>query len=74
MSLNLFPLDWPYCKFAKRFASIIAISSEPVELDEFHWRRKLESFGSNDRASLAVGPEGEADGIWQVETREGELR
>lgn len=32
--------------------------------DSFKWRRKMEQFGPNDEALIAVGPEAEADGIW----------
>ncbi|KAI1927408.1 hypothetical protein LOZ65_002299 [Ophidiomyces ophidiicola] len=31
--------------------------------NEFQWRRKMEKFGNNDQALLAVGPSGESDNI-----------
>lgn len=34
--------------------------------DAFSWRRQMERFGDNDESLTAVGPEGESQGIWQV--------
>jgi hypothetical protein len=34
------------------------------EWDALHWRRRIETFGSDDGPSIAKGPKGEVDAIW----------
>lgn len=43
-----------------------ASKSDLSTWDDFRWRRKMERFGDNDEAVVAVGPDGEGEGIWQV--------
>jgi hypothetical protein len=31
-----------------------------------HWKRKLERVAEDDSPSLATGPDGDLDGVWQV--------
>lgn len=32
--------------------------------DELQWRRRMETFGDDDRPVLAAGPEGAVDTVW----------
>ena len=32
--------------------------------DGFQWRRKMEAFGDNDEAVVAVGPSGAIEAMW----------
>ena len=38
--------------------------SDSSQWDQLQWRRRIESFGSDDGPSIARGPKGEIDGIW----------
>ena len=63
--------DWPYCNIARRMSAMAASKSDLSTWDDFRWRRKIERFGENDKAVVAVGPEGEGEGIWQVSSLHG---
>ncbi|KAL1957467.1 hypothetical protein VTO42DRAFT_5930 [Malbranchea cinnamomea] len=54
---------WPYCSFAKKLIAVASSNSDLSTWDDFRWRRKFERFGDNDEAVVAVGPEGEGEGI-----------
>ncbi|KAL2387316.1 hypothetical protein RJZ90_000054 [Blastomyces dermatitidis] len=62
------PPVWPYCNAARKMTQIAASKEDLSSWDSFQWRRRMERFGENDQALMAVGPEGEAEGIWQVMT------
>ena len=32
--------------------------------NDFQWRRRIETFGDDDRPVLAAGPEGKVDTVW----------
>jgi len=53
-------------------AAMAASKQDTSTWDTFQWRRQMEAFGHDDEAVVAVGPEGEAEGIWCVSrTRRG---
>ncbi|OAX80650.1 hypothetical protein ACJ72_05013 [Emergomyces africanus] len=56
-------LDWPYCNAARRLTQIAGSKEDLSGWDSFQWRRRMETFGENDQALVAVGPEGEAEGV-----------
>jgi acid phosphatase len=41
-------------------------SSREPSWDSLKWRRRLERFGEDDGPIMAVGPNGEVDGVWRV--------
>lgn len=43
-----------------------ASKQELSSWDGFQWRRKMEAFGDNDEAVVAVGPGGEIEAMWCV--------
>ncbi|PGG95805.1 hypothetical protein AJ79_09865 [Helicocarpus griseus UAMH5409] len=63
--------DWPYCNSARRLAQIAASSEDLTTWDIFKWRRRMERFGENDQALMAVGPEGERSSLPGELTDEG---
>ncbi|KAL1999620.1 hypothetical protein VTN02DRAFT_4265 [Thermoascus thermophilus] len=60
------PAYWPYCHVARRMVATAASKQDMSTWDTFQWRRKMEAFGHDDEAVVAVGPEGEAEGICQL--------
>ncbi|KAJ5099983.1 hypothetical protein N7532_006984 [Penicillium argentinense] len=57
--------DWPYCGVARRMVQMAASNQELSSWNGFQWRRKMESFGSNDQSIVAVGAGDEIEGICQ---------
>ncbi|KAF1914614.1 histidine phosphatase superfamily [Ampelomyces quisqualis] len=53
---------WPYCNHAKQLTSVIKSTND---WDSLKFRRRLETFGSDDEPVIATGPKGEFDGICQ---------
>jgi acid phosphatase len=58
------PKDWPYCGVAKRMVQMASSSKDLSAWNGFEWRRKMESFGNNDKATIARGPGAEAESMW----------
>ncbi|KAL6706045.1 hypothetical protein ACN47E_006147 [Coniothyrium glycines] len=56
------PPYWPYCNAARRLTSVIMNTSDWNSLE---YRRRLETFGSDDGPVIASGPKGEFNGICQ---------
>ena len=56
--------DWPYCNAARRMTSVQMIKTDWSSWDHLKWRRRLETFGSDDSPIIAAGPNGEVDGVW----------
>ncbi|MCJ1310295.1 hypothetical protein MMC25_003957 [Agyrium rufum] len=57
------PAFWPFCNAAKRMTNSVMRDREASEWTDLKWRRRLESFGHNDRPEVARGPKGEVDGV-----------
>lgn len=53
---------WPYCAVARQMVSA-TIDAEEGKWSPLQWRRRLETFGSDDGAILASGPRGEVDSV-----------
>jgi acid phosphatase len=53
---------WPYCSAAKQLVSV-TINTNSSSWSPSHWRRHLETFGSDDNPVLVSGPRGEIEGI-----------
>ncbi|KAH8728057.1 histidine phosphatase superfamily [Phaeosphaeriaceae sp. PMI808] len=53
---------WPYCNHAQQLTSIIKGTED---WDSLKFRRRLETFGSDDGPVIASGPQGEFDAICQ---------
>ncbi|KAI4250784.1 MAG: hypothetical protein LQ352_005253 [Teloschistes flavicans] len=58
--------DWPYCNAAKRFSSVLMTKTDWSTWDDFQWRRRIETFGDDDRPVLASGPKGLVDTVCQL--------
>ncbi|KAJ5259246.1 hypothetical protein N7478_012227 [Penicillium angulare] len=56
---------WPYCSVAKQMVEAAASKQDLSSWDGFQWRRKIETFGDNDEARVASGPNGLIEGICQ---------
>lgn len=56
--------DWPYCNAAKRFSSVLMTKTDWSTWNDFQWRRRIETFGDDDRPVLAAGPNGTVDTVW----------
>ncbi|KAI1819326.1 histidine acid phosphatase [Xylaria intraflava] len=56
------PAFWPYCAAVGRFNSAV-LDRATGQFTTLEWKRRLETFGPNDEPVLAVGPNGELDGI-----------
>ncbi|KAF7190053.1 putative acid phosphatase SPBC4.06 [Pseudocercospora fuligena] len=52
---------WPYCRAANQLKA--AILAADGSWDSLAWKRRLETFGSNDTPKLAAGSQGEIDGV-----------
>ncbi|KAG9239243.1 histidine acid phosphatase-like protein [Amylocarpus encephaloides] len=51
---------WPYCAVARQ---LINATQEANEWTPLKWRRRIETFGSDDGPILAMGPRGEVDSV-----------
>ncbi|KAI0534650.1 histidine phosphatase superfamily [Xylaria digitata] len=56
---------WPYCTAVRQFKSAV-LDPTTGQFTTLEWKRRLESFGPNDEPVLAVGPDGELDGICEM--------
>lgn len=56
--------DWPYCGVARRMVQMASSSNDLSAWNGFQWQRKMESFGANDKATIARGPGSEAEAMW----------
>ena len=55
---------WPYCRAANELkATILAADGS---WDTLAWKRRMETFGSNDTPKLAAGKRGEIDAVCQL--------
>ncbi|KAL5114245.1 hypothetical protein ACEQ8H_007854 [Pleosporales sp. CAS-2024a] len=54
--------DWPYCNHARQLTSVV---KNTKDWDSLKFRRRLETFGSDDGPLIATGPGGEFDAICQ---------
>ncbi|KAJ5480079.1 Histidine phosphatase superfamilyclade-2 [Penicillium desertorum] len=54
---------WPYCNVARRMVQMASSSKDLSEWNGFQWRRKMESFGSNDQAVITTGPGGPVEAM-----------
>ncbi|KAJ6118145.1 Histidine phosphatase superfamily clade-2 [Penicillium samsonianum] len=54
---------WPYCGVARGMVQMASSSKDLSEWNGFQWRRKMESFGSNDQAMTATGPGGPVEAM-----------
>ncbi|EME85937.1 uncharacterized protein MYCFIDRAFT_150978 [Pseudocercospora fijiensis CIRAD86] len=52
---------WPYCSAAHQLKA--AILAADGSWDSLAWKRRLETFASNDTPKLATGPHSEVDGV-----------
>ncbi|CAL8574720.1 hypothetical protein XPA_000674 [Xanthoria parietina] len=57
---------WPYCNAAKRFSSVVMTKTDWSTWNDLQWRRRMETFGDDDRPVLAAGPEGAVDTVCQL--------
>ncbi|CAG8426530.1 unnamed protein product [Penicillium salamii] len=55
--------DWPYCGVARRMVQMASSSNDLSAWNGFQWQRKMESFGANDKATIARGPGSEAEAM-----------
>jgi len=53
---------WPYCSVAKQLLSA-TMDNNTSHWSPLQWRRRLETFGSDDGPVIASGPQGEADAV-----------
>jgi len=53
---------WPYCSVARQMIST-TMEARDSKWSSLQWRRRLETFGSDDGAEIASGPRGQVDGI-----------
>jgi len=53
---------WPYCAVARQMVSS-TIEGSAVGWSPMQWRRRIETFGSDDGPVIATGPKGEVDGV-----------
>lgn len=53
---------WPYCSIARQMASMTWDAGEQ-NWTPMQWRRRLETFGSDDGPVIASGPAGEVDAV-----------
>ncbi|KAF2028932.1 phosphoglycerate mutase-like protein [Setomelanomma holmii] len=53
---------WPYCNHARQLTSVVKSTKD---WDSLKFRRRLETFGTDDGPAIASGPEGEFDAICQ---------
>ncbi|CAG8975438.1 hypothetical protein HYALB_00010385 [Hymenoscyphus albidus] len=51
---------WPYCAVARQ---MISATQDGIEWTPLTWRRRLETFGSDDGPVISAGPRGEVDNI-----------
>ncbi|TAQ85684.1 4-nitrophenylphosphatase/Acid phosphatase [Chlorociboria aeruginascens] len=56
---------WPYCKIARHMVSS-TIDATESKWGQLEWRRRLETFGSDDGPVVASGPRGEVDSIYET--------
>ncbi|OJJ34804.1 hypothetical protein ASPWEDRAFT_39889 [Aspergillus wentii DTO 134E9] len=56
---------WPYCNIARRMVQMASTKQDTSEWNQFQWRRKMETFGENDESVVAVGANGDIEGICQ---------
>ncbi|KAF2087146.1 phosphoglycerate mutase-like protein [Saccharata proteae CBS 121410] len=59
------PAHWPYCNSAKRLSSVIMSTTDWSNWSELKYRRRLETFGTDDGPVIASGPSGEFDAVCQ---------
>ncbi|KAE8833105.1 hypothetical protein HRS9139_04924 [Pyrenophora teres f. teres] len=57
--------DWPYCNSARQLTSVILNTKDFSKWDQLKYRRRLETFGTDDGPVIASGPMGEFDAICQ---------
>ncbi|KAM6484516.1 histidine phosphatase superfamily [Trichoderma sp. SZMC 28011] len=66
------PAFWPYCSAVRRLRAAVlgpsgpgaeSVSAADGTFSEIQWRRRLETFDSNDAAIPASGPKGELDSL-----------
>ena len=57
-------IDWPYCNSARQLTSVIMTTKDWSQWNDLKYRRRLETFGSDDGPVVAAGPKGEYDAIW----------
>lgn len=53
---------WPYCAVARQMVSA-TVDANNSQWSPLQWRRRLETFGSDDGPVIAAGPKGEVDAI-----------
>lgn len=53
---------WPYCAVARQMLSSTMEANE-ARWSSLQWRRRLETFGSDDGPVIAAGPRGEVDAV-----------
>jgi acid phosphatase len=53
---------WPYCSVARQLVNV-TMASNSRHFGALEWRRRLETFGTEDGPVIASGPEGEVDSI-----------
>jgi acid phosphatase len=51
---------WPYCAVARQ---MVSATKEPGKWTPMTWRRRIETFGSDDGPVIASGPQGEVDSV-----------
>ncbi|KAF2756906.1 phosphoglycerate mutase-like protein [Pseudovirgaria hyperparasitica] len=59
------PVYWPYCRAAKQLTSTVMATTDWKDFDLLKYRRRLETFGTDDSPIVAVGPKGELDAVCQ---------
>jgi acid phosphatase len=57
---------WPYCGAAKKLSSIQLTNPDWPRWDYLQWRRRIETFDTDDSPVIAAGPDGELDGVCQL--------
>jgi acid phosphatase len=53
-------IDWPYCNHARQLTNVIKTTKD---WDSLKFRRRLETFGTDDAPIIATGPGQEYDGV-----------
>ncbi|KAF1364573.1 phosphoglycerate mutase-like protein [Lizonia empirigonia] len=56
---------WPYCNAARQLSSVIMSTKDFSQWDQLKYRRRIETFGTDDGPVIATGPANELDAVCQ---------
>ena len=56
MNSPLTTIDWPYCNSARQLTSVILNTKDFSKWDQLKYRRRLETFGTDDGPGIPASP------------------